>query len=83
MKTTACSRLFLFLVGLPCARGLLPPRRVISFDLDDTVWPIKPVVESANAAVAREFGPVLAADAVQRTMKIVRTESDAAGEDFH
>ena len=64
MKTTACSRLFLFLVGLPCARGLLPPRRVISFDLDDTVWPIKPVVESANAAVAREFGPVLAADAV-------------------
>ena len=23
-EATACSRLFLFLVGLPCARGLLP-----------------------------------------------------------
>ena len=48
---------------------------IVSFDLDDTIWPIRPVVEQANEAVARRWRSLLHADTVQKTMKTIRMET--------
>ena len=42
---------------------------IVSFDLDDTIWPIRPVVEQANEAVARRWPSLLHAEQVKKTRR--------------
>ena len=71
----------LFVVGcdtLSTQPSRSPPRRVVSFDLDDTIWPIADVVRNANAAVERQWA-CLAADDVQIEMKQLRKRASEDG----
>ena len=45
--------------------------------MDDTIWPIKPVVTQANDQVERTFGAVLGAAVVQKTMKEIRVATSS------
>lgn len=53
-------------------------RRVVSFDLDDTLWPIAEVVREANEAVQRRWSCLPAAD-VQGKMKELRKHAADGG----
>ena len=63
-------RLLVCLLVAP-ASGSLSSLRLISFDLDDTLWPTGPVVQAANGALASAVGTT--PEELQSRLKMART----------
>ncbi|KAJ1455681.1 HAD-like domain-containing protein [Pelagophyceae sp. CCMP2097] len=81
-------QLFAVLALLPCAAGLAPAPsvlRLLSLDLDDTLWPTRAVVDDANSALAVALASAdcapeaCTAAAVQARIKQVRVAANAGG----
>ena len=68
----AKARAALLLLAAPAAAALAS-LRLITLDLDDTLWPTGPVVRAANAAVAEALGAD--ADDLQARLKAARSGS--------